>query len=108
MGITKDENVIKALAECIAECNRCLTACLDEPEVGMLTRCIKLNMDCAEICALTITYIARDSEHTFQVRDECEEICLHCAHECEKHTNMEHCMVCAEVCRHCAEICRVL
>lgn len=32
-----------------AECNHCATACLEEQDVAMLAKCIKLDIDCAEI-----------------------------------------------------------
>ncbi|HRO44370.1 hypothetical protein [Agriterribacter sp.] len=36
--------------ECAHVCNQCISSCLQEEEVSMLTRCISLDMDCAEIC----------------------------------------------------------
>ncbi len=108
MAKIRDERVIESLAKCVADCHRCIQACLASPDLDRLARCIKLNMDCAEMCELTARFIARDSENTFQVRDECEEICLYCAQECEKHAYIEHCRICAEACRECAKTCRVL
>ena len=96
---------MEALSNCAAECNHCATACLDEQDVKMLSRCIKLDIDCADICLLTASYVARDSEHANHLLKECAEICEACAEECEKHAHMEHCRKCAEACRHCAEAC---
>ena len=96
---------MEALSNCAAECNHCATACLDEQDVKMLARCIKLDIDCADICLLTASYVARDSEHANHLLKECAEICEACAEECEKHAHMEHCRKCAEACRHCAEAC---
>lgn len=100
----QDQKVMEALAKCIAECNRCAMACLDEKNTELI-RCIKLCIDCAEICKITASFTARDSEYAHQLRDECEEICLNCANECELHEEMGHCKMCAKICRECASAC---
>ena len=105
MSHEQNQGLIDALARCAAECSHCATACLDEQDVKMLARCIKLDMDCAEICKLGISYVSRGSEHAQHILNECAEICEACATECEKHSHMEHCKRCAEVCRECAEAC---
>lgn len=105
MSHENHKELINTLNECAAECNHCTTACLEEQDVKMLARCIKLNIDCVEICKLTASYIARGSEHAEHVMKECAEICEACAAECEKHKHMEHCKQCAEACRRCAEAC---
>ena len=98
-------SILNALNECANECNYCASACLDEENVQMLTKCIKLNLDCAVICQLASTLTARGSEHATHVMNECVEICEACAEECEKHAHMDHCRKCAEMCRACAEVC---
>ena len=74
----------------------------------MLAKCIKLDIDCADICTLTASLIARSSEHGKHLLKECAEVCNACAEECEKHAQMgmEHCKTCAEACRRCAEECK--
>jgi predicted GNAT family N-acyltransferase len=102
----QNKPLIDLLNQCAAECNHCATACLEEKDISMLSRCIKLDMDCAEICRLAISFVARGSEHAEHVLNECAEICNACADECEKHAaHMEHCKRCAEICRECAEAC---
>ena|SRR5829696_9223564 len=105
MSHEQNQGLIDVLAKCAAECNHCAIACLDEQDVKMLTRCIKLDIDCAEICKLAASYVSRGSEHTQHILNECAEICDACAEECEKHSHMEHCRKCAGYCRHCAEVC---
>lgn len=105
MAHQKNQELMNALNNCAAECNHCATACLDEQDVKMLARCIKLDIDCADICLLTASFVARDSEHANHLLKECAEICEACAEECEKHAHMEHCRKCADACRHCAEAC---
>jgi len=108
MAHENNKSLIEALDQCAAECNHCATACLDEQDVKMLSKCIKLDLDCADICRLTSSLIARGSEHGFHLLKECAEICDACAKECERHaSHMEHCRECAEKCRKCAEECRI-
>ncbi len=105
MAHEQNKQVLDALYHCAAECNHCATACLDEEDVKMLAECIRLDIDCADICTLTATLTARGSEHGNHMLKECAEVCNACADECEKHTHMEHCKRCAEACRKCAEAC---
>ena len=110
MAHERNETLLTALNKCAAECSHCATACLNEQDVRMLSRCIKLDIDCADICRLTASYVARSSEHANHLLKECAEICEACAQECEKHAahGMEHCRTCAQACRHCAEECMQL
>jgi len=105
MSHEKNKQLISMLNACAAECNHCTIACLDEQDVKMLTKCIKLNIDCAEICKLAVSFLSRGSDHSDHILKECAELCEACAKECEKHKQMEHCKVCAEVCHKCAEAC---
>ncbi|MDQ3108478.1 MAG: hypothetical protein M3R17_01165 [Bacteroidota bacterium] len=57
----ENQKLIEVLGKCIAECKSCAVDCLNEANVKMLTRCIKLNLDCAEICKVTSSFVARDS-----------------------------------------------
>lgn len=107
MAHQENKQLLNALNDCATECNHCAIACLEEQDVKMLARCIKLDFDCADICQLTATLIARGSEHAEHLLKECADICNSCAEECEKHGNMgmEHCKRCAEACRICAKAC---
>jgi hypothetical protein len=53
-------NTNDALIRCIEECyscaqvcTSCADACLGEDMVQQLTQCIRLNLDCADVCAAT-------------------------------------------------------
>ena len=107
MSHEQNQRLIAVLSNCVLKCNHCTTACLDEQEVKMLARCIKLDIDCADICQLTISLIARGSEHGYHLLQECAGICNACAEECDKHKHMEHCKRCAEACRDCADACKI-
>ena len=106
MSHEKNQALINSLNNCATECGHCATACLDESDVKMMARCIKLDIDCADVCRLTASLLSRGSEHGHHLLKECAEICDACAEECEKHSHMDHCRECAKVCRHCAEECR--
>jgi hypothetical protein len=97
--------LLNALYACATACNYCTTACLVEADVKMLVACIKLDIDCAAICGLTASFIARGSAHGGHLLRECAELCNLCATECEKHTHMQHCKDCAEACRACEKAC---
>lgn len=101
----ENKALIEKLAECAAACNYCASSCLGEKEVNMLTNCIRLNLDCADICTLVANMLARGSQHGYHLMQECREICLACAAECEIHSHMKHCGKCASICRDCAELC---
>lgn len=98
---------IQACYDCADACDRCTVACLTEPDAGKLARCIRLNMDCAQICRLAAACMARDSEMVDVIWEICAQACETCAEECAQHT-MEHCRLCAEACRHCADECRLM
>ena len=108
MSHEKNQGLIDVLNRCAIECSHCATACLDEQYVKMLKECIKLNIDCADICRMTASLLSRGSEHGEHLLGECVEICNACADECEKHAHLEHCQRCAEECRHCAEECSAM
>lgn len=98
--------LIQTLNECASVCNYCASACLGEPNVANLTRCISTDLDCADICAFTARLLARGSRHAEHLLAECAEICNICAGECEKHAgHHDHCRACAEMCRKCAAAC---
>lgn len=107
MSHQQHKALLDALNNCIAECNHCTTACLDEQDVNMLAKCIKLDIDCAAICTLTASLIARGSDHGKHMLKECAEVCNACAKECEKHSHMDHCKACAEACMKCAAACQI-
>jgi hypothetical protein len=103
----QNQSLLDALYACVAACEHCATACLGEQDVKMMARCISLDRDCADICALTGRFVARDSEHAQHLLRECAEICKACGDECEQHgAHMQHCKECAEACRRCEQACQ--
>jgi hypothetical protein len=96
---------IEACNACVVACNHCAASCLQEQDVKMMARCIALDMDCAQICALASAAMARGSEHARAICALCADICQSCGDECAKH-NMAHCQQCAKACLQCAKECR--
>jgi hypothetical protein len=99
------KSCIAACNDCALACDHCAAACLKEPDVAKMARCIRLDIDCAEICRLAVAYMARGSELSADVCELCASICETCAQECDKHP-MGHCKDCAKACRRCDEECR--
>ena len=102
---------IEACAECAETCTVCADACLGEADVQHLVACIRLNLDCAEVCRVTGTLISRPSHRDAPALraqlQACIEICRACGDECAGHGEMmEHCRICAEACRECERACR--
>ncbi|MHB1278198.1 MAG: four-helix bundle copper-binding protein [Bacteroidia bacterium] len=101
-----NKTLVDELLLCAAECARCYTACQEEVDKEMLERCMLLDLDCEELCRLSVQVLERESENGPLFLKLCMEICDKCAEECEKHPKMEHCVRCAEACRKCANMCR--
>jgi hypothetical protein len=104
---------IEACFECAQACTACADACLSEQSVAGLVKCIRSNLDCADICDTTGRVLSRhtgyDANLTRAQVEACLQACRTCAEECERHADhMEHCRVCAEACRRCQEACQQL
>ncbi len=98
---------LEACVECLVACEMCSDACLDEDNVKMMARCIRLDRDCAEACAAAVRAMARGGPLAQEFCRMCAEACAACAEECEKHADHhDHCRICAEACRRCEAECR--
>ena len=104
---------IDALIECAQACTADADDDLSERNVGELVKCIRLCLDCADVCTATGRVISRQTEYdanlTRSVLEACVTACKSCGDECERHAQMhEHCRACAEACRRCEQACRQL
>lgn len=102
---------IDALIECSETCTACADSCLSEGMVAELTKCIRTNMDCADICAATARVLSRhtgyDANISRTLLEACAMACKSCGDECASHADMhEHCRVCMQACRNCEQACR--
>lgn len=112
-------NINDALIRCIEECyacaqvcTSCADACLGEPMVQQLTQCIRLTLDCADVCNVTGRLATRrtgfDEELIRRMLHTCGAACRLCMDECERHAGQhEHCRICADACRDCMEACEI-
>lgn len=109
-----NDALIRCIEECYScaqTCTSCADACLAEDNVRSLAQCIRLNLDCADVCNITGRMATRrtgsDEEMIRRMLDACAAACRLCGDECEKHASMhEHCRICAEACRRCMNACQ--
>ncbi|MGQ5264741.1 four-helix bundle copper-binding protein [Micromonospora sp. ZYX-F-536] len=104
---------IDALNDCAQACTACADACLSEDMVAELTKCIRTDLDCADICTTTARVLSRhtgyDANISRSLLEACATTCKACGDECARHADMhEHCRICAESCRACEKACRDL
>lgn len=104
---------IQECFDCAQTCTSCGDACLGEDMVKELAHCIRLNLDCADVCNATARVLARQTMPDRQVvqaqLQACLVACRACGAECQKHAgHHQHCAVCAEACRRCEEACNRL
>jgi hypothetical protein len=112
-----DAAVLAAAIDALNDCDQACVADagddLGEHDVTEMVKCIRLCLDCADICAATARVTSRLTEYDANVIRPlllaCVAICKSCGDECEQHAAMhEHCRVCAEACRRCEQVCREL
>ncbi|MDX1583988.1 MAG: four-helix bundle copper-binding protein, partial [Thermoanaerobaculia bacterium] len=54
--------LVTAAAECSYVCTACADACLEGADPASKRKCIRNNLDCAEICAVTARLISRPGD----------------------------------------------
>ncbi|QBI54520.1 four-helix bundle copper-binding protein [Streptomonospora litoralis] len=98
------KTAVERLAACAQSCTACADACLGEPDVAELVACVRLNLDCAEVCSAAERVLTRRTEPDAELhRGLLESVVLYtqaCARECDRHgEHHEHCRLCADRCR---------
>ena len=101
---------IEECYDCAQACTACADACLGEKSVATLTQCIRLNLDCADVCVAVGAMASRRTGSNEAVLVSalrtCAAACRACGDECTKHArHHEHCKVCADACQRCADAC---
>jgi hypothetical protein len=104
---------IDALTDCAQACTADTDADLSEQNVTDMVKCIRLCLNCADVCTATIAVSSRQAEYDDNVAKPLLEafaaICMSCGDECERHAQMhEHCRICEQACRRCEQACREL
>ena len=104
-------DAIEAASACAISCTACASACLSE-DMDM-AQCIRDNLDCADLCEVTVRHLARlnasDKQLTLSLLAACIEACVQCGGTCQEHAeHHEHCKLCAQACRRCEDACQAL
>lgn len=111
-------NINRELIACIEDCYTCAQtciscadACLAEHSIDELKQCIRLNQDCADVCAATGALASRRTGSNEQLLsrmlETCMTACRLCGDECQQHASQHaHCRICADTCHHCENSCR--
>jgi hypothetical protein len=105
------EACIEACAECERACAACADACLGAPDPGPLRKCIRLNLDCADICNTSARVLTRQFHASLKfIRvqiEACALVAAACGAECLANAETHrHCRFCADACKRCEEACR--
>lgn len=104
---------LESLTICAQTCVMCADACLAEDQADHLRACIRLNLDCADVCQATLRCLGRQTETNSallrSLLQTCVLTCRACREECQKHSPQHaHCRVCAQACHDCETICQSL
>ncbi|POP41525.1 four-helix bundle copper-binding protein [Superficieibacter electus] len=92
---------------CAVACDNCAASCLEEESLEMMRTCIKLDIQCANICRFAAQSMTLNSDSTYvqELCRLCADVCQKCGDECATHEH-EHCQDCSRACHRCAEQCR--
>jgi len=102
---------IDALTDCAQACTAGVDADLDEQDLAEMVTCIRLCLDCVDVCTAAAGVVSRQAEYDANVArpllEACVAICKSRADECERRArHFQHCLVCAEACRRCEQACQ--
>ena len=80
---------IDALSDCAQACTADADADLSEQNLAEMVKCIRLCLDCTDVCTATVGVISRQAEYdpgvTRPLLEACVAICKSCGDECERH-----------------------
>lgn len=97
---------IHIASKCQHSCEQTLAHCLKRGGDHADSQHIEALIDCAELCALAVGFMGRESVLHPLVCHTCAEACQICAESCSRLAGNDEMMGhCAEVCRQCAESC---
>jgi hypothetical protein len=86
------ERCIASCLDCGAVCTSCADACLSESNVAEMAACIRLDLDCADLCGATARMVGRltkpNKASMAATLQACIAACEACAAECGKHAGM--------------------
>ena len=80
---------IDALTDCTQACTADVDADLGEQDLAEMVKCIRLCLDCVDVCTATAGVVSRLAEYDANVTrpllEACVAICKSCGDECERH-----------------------
>jgi hypothetical protein len=94
---------IEACQRCVASCTACADECLGQADIALFRRCIRHNLDCAEICAALARLLSRRGQPELSslraMLEAGTTICAASASEAQKHAaSVAQCQLSAEIC----------
>jgi len=104
---------LDALSDCTQACAADADADLAEQNLAEMVTCIRLCLDCTDVCTATLGVVSRQTAYdptiTGPLLEACIATCKSCGDECARHApHYEHCRVCEQACRRCQQACREL
>jgi hypothetical protein len=92
-------STIDALTDCAQACAADADADLSEQNLAEMVRCIRLCLDCVDVCTATLGVVSRQRDYdpavTKPLLQACVATCTSCGDECARHApHYEHCRVC--------------
>jgi hypothetical protein len=115
--LTADAGVLAATFDALSDCAQACAADADadlaEQNLAEMVRCIRLCLDCTDVCTATLGVVSRQTAYdptiTRPLLEACIATCKSCGDECARHApHYEHCRVCEQACRRCEQACREL
>lgn len=101
------EQLVDDCLQCMLACSRCYTALLLRGEAETMSECIRLERQCAGMCAHAVHALSGLEPCGGSLMARCASLCEACAAECRK-VDCALCQTCADVCARCAQRCRTM
>jgi len=104
---------LDALSDCAQACAADADADLTEQNLAEMVKCIRLCLDCVDVCTATLGVVSRQTYYdptiTRPLLEACVATCKSCGDECARHApHYDHCRVCEQACRRCEQACQDL
>ena len=104
---------IDACAACLVSCTSCADACIGGDMPKEMAKCIRTDLDCADVCAATIAVLTRQTKPNPSIqRAQLQAMivaCKTCGDSCMSHADVHgHCKLCGQTCRDCESKCNDL
>jgi hypothetical protein len=101
---------IEACQRCVASCTACADECLGQADIALFRRCIRLNLDAAEICSAIARLLSRRGQPELSslraMLEAGTTICAAVANEAQKHADsVVQCRLSAEISMAAARAC---